>query len=249
MTLTTINLAALGDTINLSTEVTGTLPTGNGGTGSTATTFVNAASNVTGTLPSANLPTVPVTKGGTGLTSGTTDQLLKFTGTTTLASSAISTGKIGFVNSRTRRGEYNISGNHGSGFVVMAEPYVVITPSSTSSRVKLTFQVLLSADGTGYKTTDLDIQRIISGGATTSRLAHSGDSSSIQGVAGRTFSGSSAVSQTPTALYTLVWIDNPLTTSETTYKLMSQANDSTNGNLYVYNNGQTCTFVGEEILP
>ena len=37
MTLTTINLAALGDTINLSTEVTGTLPTGNGGTG--ATTF------------------------------------------------------------------------------------------------------------------------------------------------------------------------------------------------------------------
>ena len=61
MTLTTINLAALGDTINLSTEVTGTLPTGNGGTGSTATTFVNAASNVTGTLATAN--------GGTGATS------------------------------------------------------------------------------------------------------------------------------------------------------------------------------------
>ena len=37
MTLTTINLAALGQTINLGTEVTGTLPTGNGGTG--ATTF------------------------------------------------------------------------------------------------------------------------------------------------------------------------------------------------------------------
>ena len=61
MTLTTINLAALGDTINLSTEVTGTLPTGNGGTGSTATTFVNVASNVTGTLPATN--------GGTGVTS------------------------------------------------------------------------------------------------------------------------------------------------------------------------------------
>ena len=36
MTLTTINLAALGDTINLATEVTGTLPTGNGGTGATS---------------------------------------------------------------------------------------------------------------------------------------------------------------------------------------------------------------------
>jgi len=62
MTLTTINLAALGQTVNLGTEVTGTLPTGNGGTGSTATTFVNAASNVTGALPVAN--------GGTALTSG-----------------------------------------------------------------------------------------------------------------------------------------------------------------------------------
>ena len=84
MTLTTINLAALGDTINLGTEVTGTLPTGNGGTGSTATTFVNAASNVTGTLPVPN--------GGTGLASGTTDQFLKFTGSTTVASAAVSAG-------------------------------------------------------------------------------------------------------------------------------------------------------------
>ena len=62
MTLTTINLAALGQTINLTSEVTGTLPIANGGTNSTSTTFVNAASNVTGTLPIAN--------GGTALTSG-----------------------------------------------------------------------------------------------------------------------------------------------------------------------------------
>jgi|TARA_R110002012_G_scaffold76714_1_gene193945 hypothetical protein len=88
MTLTTINLAALGDTINLSTEVTGTLPTGNGGTGSTATTFVNAASNVTGTLPVPN--------GGTGLASGTTDQFLKFTGSTTVGSAAVEGGLSGY---------------------------------------------------------------------------------------------------------------------------------------------------------
>ena len=92
MTLTTINLAALGDTINLTTEVTGTLPIANGGTNSTATTFVNAATNVTGTLPSGNLPTVPVTKGGTGITSGTTDQFLKFTGSTTVGSAAVEGG-------------------------------------------------------------------------------------------------------------------------------------------------------------
>ena len=69
MTLTTINLAALGDTINLTTEVTGTLPTANGGTNSTATTFVNAASNVTGTLPTAN--------GGTGGTSYSPGKVLQ----------------------------------------------------------------------------------------------------------------------------------------------------------------------------
>tara|TARA_R110000787_G_scaffold3311_3_gene13112 strand:- start:4433 stop:5029 length:597 start_codon:yes stop_codon:yes gene_type:complete len=38
MTLTTINLAALGDTINLTTEVTGTLPIANGGTAATSYT-------------------------------------------------------------------------------------------------------------------------------------------------------------------------------------------------------------------
>jgi hypothetical protein len=47
--------------VNLASQVTGTLPVANGGTGSTATTFVNLTSNVTGTLPVAN--------GGTGITS------------------------------------------------------------------------------------------------------------------------------------------------------------------------------------
>ena len=54
----TITNAQLAGSIDLTSKVTGTLPTGNGGTGSTATTFVNVASNVTGTLPAAN--------GGTG---------------------------------------------------------------------------------------------------------------------------------------------------------------------------------------
>jgi hypothetical protein len=48
--------------INLASNVTGTLGTAHGGTGSTATAFVNLASNVTGVLP--------VTNGGTGVSVG-----------------------------------------------------------------------------------------------------------------------------------------------------------------------------------
>ena len=243
MTLTTINLAALGDTINLTTEVTGTLPIANGGTNSTATTFVNAATNVTGTLP--------VTKGGTGLASGTTDQFLKFTGSTAIGSSAVSAGKLNQIITNNRRGEYNISGNHGSGFVTMANPYITITPSAASSKIKLTFQVLLSADGTGYKATDLDMRRAISGGATTQRLAYTLDNSSIQGMGHRSFSGRNdgSANNTPYVIYTLVWVDSPSTTSAIEYKLVAQATDNAaNGNLYIFNNGLTCMFIGEEIL-
>ena len=46
--------------VALTTDVTGTLPIANGGTGTTSTTFVNLTTNVTGTLPIAN--------GGTGVT-------------------------------------------------------------------------------------------------------------------------------------------------------------------------------------
>jgi hypothetical protein len=41
--------------VNLTSDVTGTLPIVNGGTGTTSTTFVNLATNVTGNLPTTNL--------------------------------------------------------------------------------------------------------------------------------------------------------------------------------------------------
>jgi hypothetical protein len=72
--------------IDLTSEVTGTLPIANGGTGTTSTTFANLTTNVTGTLPIANggtgttsttfanlttnvTGTLPVANGGTGITS------------------------------------------------------------------------------------------------------------------------------------------------------------------------------------
>jgi len=52
---------------SLTTDVTGTLPIANGGTGSTSTTFANLTTNVTGTLPIGN--------GGTALTSFTANYI------------------------------------------------------------------------------------------------------------------------------------------------------------------------------
>ena len=53
----------------LTSDVSGTLPIANGGTGTTSTTFVNLTTNVTGVLPVANGGTnglLPVANGGTG---------------------------------------------------------------------------------------------------------------------------------------------------------------------------------------
>ena len=47
---------------------------------------IDVTKGITGTIPVAN--------GGTGIASGTSGQFLKFTGSTTLASSAVDAGKI-----------------------------------------------------------------------------------------------------------------------------------------------------------
>lgn len=80
-TVTSTGNLTLGGTlsgVNLASQVTGTLPIANGGTGTTSTTFANLTTNVTGTLPVAN--------GGTGVTTSTG------TGNTVLSASPTFTG-------------------------------------------------------------------------------------------------------------------------------------------------------------
>ena len=69
--------------IDLAADVTGTLPTGSGGTGSTSTTYCSLTANVSGTLPVAN--------GGTGATSLTDNKLLTGTGTSAVTAEANAT--------------------------------------------------------------------------------------------------------------------------------------------------------------
>jgi hypothetical protein len=70
---TTLTGGISGTGVNLASNVTGTLPIANGGTGTTSTTFANLTSNVTGTLPVAN--------GGTGAATLTSNNVLLGNGT------------------------------------------------------------------------------------------------------------------------------------------------------------------------
>ena len=92
---------------------------------------VNLSTNTTGTLGVAN--------GGIGITSGTTDQFLKFTGTTTLASAADNTGLVyvGGLVSTSATAYYQVDN--------------VFT--STYSRYLVTFRVIPVTTGAG-----IDIQ-------------------------------------------------------------------------------------------
>lgn len=84
--------------VNLASQVTGTLPIANGGTGSTSTTYCNLASNVSGTLPTAN--------GGTGNANGTVAKLA-----TTNFSIEESGGNLVFKYGATTIGSLDSSGN------------------------------------------------------------------------------------------------------------------------------------------
>jgi hypothetical protein len=96
-TVTSTGSLTLGGTlsgVNLATQVTGTLPIANGGTGTTSTTFANLATNVTGTLPVAN--------GGTGTSTPALVQGSGVTITGTWPNQTISaTGSGGTVTSVT----------------------------------------------------------------------------------------------------------------------------------------------------
>jgi len=201
MTLTTINLAALGDTINLSTEVTGTLPTGNGGTGSTATTFVNAASNVTGTLPVPN--------GGTGIASGTTDQILKFTGTTTIASAAQAAGgKLLQVVQQTKNSDSFTTGGYSTVFTC------AITPSATNSKILVLANIQYNNYGNGTTNFPSGNIQLLTNSDATLCVAYGNTSGNVSG---------DSTDQHDSTL-SLSALDSPNSTSAQTYKVSYKAN-------------------------
>jgi len=84
---------------------------------------VDVANMITGATPVAN--------GGTGLTSGTTNQFLKFTGSTTLASAADNTGKINQMITMSSTSATTTTASSFSDTNLTAS----ITPSATNSKI------------------------------------------------------------------------------------------------------------------
>jgi hypothetical protein len=127
--------------------------------------------------------TLPVASGGTGLTSGTTDQFLKFTGTTTLASAADNAGKI--VQTKMEGG-YNWSGDASS----TSETYagfgneVTITPTSSSNA--LIFQMMISdiyfSENKGIRIDIYDKTNATWVSTSTSRKASFSGGSTVNGI-------------------------------------------------------------------
>jgi hypothetical protein len=128
-TVTSSGNLTLGGTlanVDLTSQVTGTLPIANGGTGSTSTTYVDLTTNVTGTLPVAN--------GGTGITSfgsGVAD----FLGTPSSANLATA-----------------VTDETGSGALVFATSPTLVTPAlGTPSSGTLSSCTVDGTDSVGFR--------------------------------------------------------------------------------------------------
>ena len=140
----------------LTTDVSGTLPIANGGTGTTSTTFANLTTNVTGVLPPAN--------GGTGLSApGTSGNVLTSNGTAWV-SSPVTGGGVGTVTSVSGSGSANglsLSGTvTSSGNIILSGSVTSLTTGTFSveeSGGKLVFKfgatVIASMDSSGNLTT------------------------------------------------------------------------------------------------
>jgi hypothetical protein len=130
----------------LSTGITGTLAIGNGGTGSTSTTYCSLTTNVTGTLPVAN--------GGTGVASATAYALLAG-GTTTTGpfQSIASVGTAGQVLTSNGAGALPTFQAASGGVTTISFGSTGLTPSTaTSGAVSVAGTLAVANGGTGATT-------------------------------------------------------------------------------------------------
>ena len=167
-----------------------------------------STAKVTGTLASGNLPTISVSKGGTGLTSlGTAGQALKVnSGATALEFGAISAGKVLQFVSSFKTDTFSVSTTTFTNTGLSAS----ITPSSTSNKI---FIICFGGSASA------------SNGGTRAHMRINGTTTQFVGDSATGFEASATVctrsandgwQQIP---FTISGIDAPNSTSEQTYTL------------------------------
>ena len=161
-------------------------------------------------------------------------------GTLQSGGSALVTGKVlQYVAATTALGETSTT----SGTLVVGGGGVslTITPTSSSNKIYIAFHTILAAaEDCGVF---IDIQRAISGGATTDGIFKAEAGSATQGAGGFGSSGNSAVWYSMADQF---FIDNPSTTSAITYKPMF-ARWFGSGTVYMGNNASICTGFAMEL--
>ena len=154
--------------------------------------------------------------------------------------SALVTGKVlQYVAATTALGETSTT----SGTLVVGGGGIslTITPTSSSNKIYIAFHTILAAaEDCGVF---IDIQRAISGGATTDGIFKAEAGSATQGAGGFGSSGNSAVWYSMADQF---FIDNPSTTSAITYKPMF-ARWFGSGTVYMGNNASICTGFAMEL--
>ena len=140
--------------VSLTTDVTGTLPIANGGTGTTSTTFANLTTNVTGTLPAGN--------GGTGLSApGTSGNVLTSNGTAWVSGAPTAGGTVTSVSGSGSANGLSLSGTvTSSGNITLSGSVTSLTTTNFTveqSSGKLVFRyngaIIASMDSAGNLTT------------------------------------------------------------------------------------------------
>ena len=197
---------------------------------------IDVANMLTGEIPNANVATVGVAKGGTGLTSGTTGQFLKFTGSTTLASNAVSAGKVLQVVNAVQSSEYTRTATS----LGASSTGVTITPSATSSKVLIQIhcgQIEIGNDST--QGIDMKLTRSI--GASDTDLV-----SQIQNDGGVFTNQSGSVYRTFTGHASVSYLDSPNTTSACQYRIYVGCKNTTTY-IGVQMHSTSSTFTAMEI--
>ena len=184
-----------------------------------------ASTSLTGTINDARLPTVPVSKGGTGLTSlGTAGQIISVnSGATALEFANASSGKIKQALNFVVNDQYSFSGT--SVAEVNSDFRKSITPTATDSKILIIFSTFCAFDHASPQAGYYRLRRSIGGGSYTDFNLPSvnlGSRTPCHFMRDNVQSGTGENSDT----YTIQFFDEPNTISQVTYSLFGNLRGS-----------------------